>query len=85
MALDVDGVRMIAGIIREFLSAGTGVLLITHYPRILDYIEPDRVTVLYRGRVVAVGGLELVDRINQEGYKWVEEEIAVEARWNPRA
>ncbi len=71
--LDVDGVRMVADTIKEFLGSGTGVLLITHYPRVLEYVAPSRVIVLYRGRVVARDGMELVEKINREGYRWLGE------------
>ncbi len=71
--LDVDGVRMVADIIRELISTGNAVVLITHYPRVLEYVEPSRVVVIHKGRIVATGGRELVDKINVEGYKWLGE------------
>ncbi len=66
--LDVDGVKMVAKMIEELKSRGKAVLLITHYARIFNYIQPDQVTVLVNGRVAARGGLELVHRIEREGY-----------------
>lgn len=72
--LDVDGVRIIADVIREMISTGSSVILITHYPRVLQYIDPDKVVVLYRGRIVATGGKELVEKIDKEGYRWLGEE-----------
>jgi len=71
--LDVDGIRIVADVIKELVSTGRSVLLITHYPRVLEYVEPDHVYVLYKGRIVAEGGMELVERINREGFKWIEE------------
>ncbi len=71
--LDVDGVRMVADIIKELLSTGASVILITHYPRVLEYVEPNMVVVIHRGRIVARGGRELVDKINTEGYRWLGE------------
>ncbi|ABM80385.1 Fe-S cluster assembly ATPase SufC [Hyperthermus butylicus] len=67
--LDVDGVRVIAEAIRELVEQGTGVLVITHYARILQFVEPSHVVVLVNGRVVDEGGPELARRIEQEGYR----------------
>ncbi len=69
--LDVDGVKRVAEIIQELREKGKAVLLITHYPRILEYVEPNHVTVLYRGTVVAKGGPELAKRIEEEGYSFI--------------
>jgi Fe-S cluster assembly ATP-binding protein len=55
-----------------------GVLIITHYQRILDYVVPDRVHVMAAGRVVASGGGELVDRIEKDGYDPILREAGVE-------
>ncbi len=66
--LDVDGVRKVAEIIRELREKGKGVLLITHYARLFEYVNPDKVTVLVDGRVVASGGPELAREIEQKGY-----------------
>ncbi len=71
--LDVDGIRIVADVIKELISTGRSVLLITHYPRVLEYVEPNHVYVLYRGRIVADGGMDIVERINREGFKWIEE------------
>ncbi len=72
--LDVDGVKMVAEMIEEFRSRGKAVLLITHYARIFNYVEPDTVTVLLNGRVAARGGVELVHRIEDEGYGFLNNE-----------
>ncbi|ADI31822.1 Fe-S cluster assembly ATPase SufC [Staphylothermus hellenicus] len=69
--LDVDGVRIVADVIREMLSTGSSIILITHYPRVLQYIDPHKVVVLYKGRIVATGKKELVEKIDREGYKWL--------------
>jgi len=72
---DVDALRIIAnGINTVRRSSGLGVLLITHYNRILQYIKPDRVVVLMDGRIVKEGGPELADRIESEGYDWIRAE-----------
>ncbi|ADG91569.1 Fe-S cluster assembly ATPase SufC [Thermosphaera aggregans] len=70
--LDVDGVRSVADYIKEALLAGSSIILITHYPRVVEYVSPSKVYVMYRGRFVAEGGLELIDKINREGYRWLE-------------
>ncbi len=66
--LDVDGVRMVADAIRRLVDDGVGVLIITHYARILQFVEPDHVAVLVNGVIVDEGGPELARRIEQEGY-----------------
>jgi len=66
--LDIDGVRVVASIIRDLRESGKGVLLITHYARLLQYVKPDRVTVLVDGRVAARGGPELAEEIERKGY-----------------
>ncbi len=66
--LDVDGIRVVADAVRKLRDRETGVLLITHYARILEFLEPDHVLVLANGRIVAEGGPELARRIEREGY-----------------
>jgi Fe-S cluster assembly ATP-binding protein len=66
--LDIDALRIVADGVNAQLSPELGVLLITHYQRILDYIKPDRVHVLAHGRIVASGGRDLALRLEREGY-----------------
>jgi Fe-S cluster assembly ATP-binding protein len=67
--LDVDALRTVSdGVNQARESADLGLLLITHYPRILQYVRPDVVHVFYLGRIVETGGPELADRIESEGY-----------------
>lgn len=66
--LDIDGVKAVARAISESASGGSGVLLVTHYARILNFVRPDRVTIIVGGRVVASGGPELADLVEREGY-----------------
>jgi len=67
--LDIDALKAVgAGINRIMRSADKGVLLITHYQRLLDYVEPDRVHVLNAGRIVRSGGPELARELEREGY-----------------
>ncbi len=66
--VDVDGLRLIAAGIEEAARSGTAVLLITHYPRILEYLPPAKVFVLDGGRIVREGGPELAREIERTGY-----------------
>lgn len=67
--LDVDALRIVSeGINRTVAKNNTGVLLITHYTRILRYVKPDKVSVFVDGRVVATGGQELADELETNGY-----------------
>jgi Fe-S cluster assembly ATP-binding protein len=67
--LDIDALRIVAEGVNAQLSPDLGVLLITHYQRILDYITPDFVHVFVDGRIVAEGGPELAHRLEAEGYE----------------
>jgi len=69
--VDVDALRLIAGAIRELAEGGAAVLIITHYPRILDHVPPSDVFVLDGGRIVGRGGPELARRIGEEGFEAV--------------
>ncbi|MDA8332665.1 MAG: Fe-S cluster assembly ATPase SufC [Candidatus Dormibacteraeota bacterium] len=66
--LDVDALRTVAEGVNRVRGDGMGILIITHYQRILDYITPDRVHVMAAGRVIASGGAELVKEIEASGY-----------------
>jgi Fe-S cluster assembly ATP-binding protein len=66
--LDIDALRIVAEGVNAQLSPELGVLLITHYQRLLNYITPDYVHVLARGRIVKSGGRDLALRLEQEGY-----------------
>ena len=67
--LDVDALRTVAEGVMRLAGPDMGVLVITHYPRILEYLRPDAVHVLHAGRVVTSGGPELAQRIEREGYE----------------
>ena len=66
--LDIDALRIVAEGVNAMLNPGLGVLLITHYQRLLNYIEPDFVHVLAQGRIVKSGGKDLALRLEDEGY-----------------
>ncbi len=70
--LDIDAVRVVSeGVNRVAAREGTGVLVITHYQRILDYIKPQFVHILLGGRIVEEGGPELVQKLEKQGYEWI--------------
>jgi len=73
--LDIDALRIVAAGVNTLTGndPALGVLLITHYKRILEYIEADRVHVMMAGRIVDSGGPELADRLEAEGYDWLHE------------
>jgi len=66
--LDIDALRIVAENVNALRSPDRGMLVITHYQRLLDYIKPDRVHVLARGRIAASGGPELALELEREGY-----------------
>lgn len=79
--LDIDAVRHVSeGVNRVAERAGTGVLVITHYQRILNYIKPQFVHILFGGRIVESGGPELVEKLEREGYDWVREKYPEDAK-----
>ncbi|MDQ8046504.1 MAG: Fe-S cluster assembly ATPase SufC [Solirubrobacteraceae bacterium] len=78
--LDVDALNVVAHGINEVAKAnGTGVLIITHYQRILHQIVPDRTSILMDGRIVREGGPELVDQIETTGYEQIRADVAAAA------
>jgi Fe-S cluster assembly ATP-binding protein len=75
--LDIDALNVVAnGVNTVARESGMGVLIITHYQRILHLIEPERVSIMQGGRIVTEGGPELVTRLEAEGYAWLETESA---------
>jgi Fe-S cluster assembly ATP-binding protein len=67
--LDIDALKIVATIVRERVEAGLGALVITHYQRLLDYLAPSQVHVMMNGKLVAEGGAELTQRIEEQGYE----------------
>jgi len=70
--LDIDALRIVAGGVNSLRSPERGMLVITHYQRLLDYIVPDHVHVMVGGRIVMSGGKELALELEKKGYAWVE-------------
>jgi Fe-S cluster assembly ATP-binding protein len=72
--LDVDALRVVCEGVQELQREhGMGILIITHYPRILKYLSPDRVHVMLDGRIVKSGGAELAHTLEEKGYDWLRE------------
>lgn len=73
--LDIDALRIVAGGVNKLKTPQTATIVITHYQRLLDYIKPDYVHVLYKGRIVKSGGPELALELEERGYDWIKNEI----------
>ena len=74
--LDIDALQVVAKGVNKLRGDKLGLLVITHYERILNYIKPDKLHVLIDGRVVMSGGPDLVTQLEDKGYDWVREETA---------
>ena len=72
--LDVDALKTVANGINTMRGPGIGMLLITHYNRILQYVKPDKVHILIDGKIVKSGGHELAAELEEKGYEWMNEE-----------
>jgi Fe-S cluster assembly ATP-binding protein len=73
--LDIDALRIVANGVNKLKNKDNAVLVITHYQRLLEYIVPDFVHVLYNGRIVKSGGKELAHELEEKGYDWIKEEV----------
>tara|TARA_Y100001954_G_C15730265_1_gene562906 strand:+ start:237 stop:986 length:750 start_codon:yes stop_codon:yes gene_type:complete len=74
--LDIDALKTVAQGINSYRNSKRSIILITHYQRILDYLDPDKIHILIDGTIVKQGGLELVDTLEEKGYKWIQKEKA---------
>jgi Fe-S cluster assembly ATP-binding protein len=77
--LDIDALRIVANGVNALRSPERSFVLITHYQRLLDYIVPDFVHVLYKGRIVKSGTKELALELEERGYDWIKEEVDTHA------
>jgi Fe-S cluster assembly ATP-binding protein len=77
--LDIDALRVVANGVNAVAGPDMGVLIITHYQRILHLVQPSHVHVMYQGRIVKEGGPELVDELEAKGYGWIAEELEAAA------
>lgn len=73
--LDIDALRIVANGVNKLKSKDNAILVITHYQRLLDYIVPDFVHVLYNGKIVKSGTKELAHELEEKGYDWIKEEV----------
>lgn len=73
--LDIDALRIVAGGVNKLKTSDNATIVITHYQRLLDYIKPDFVHILYKGRIVRTGGPELALELEEKGYDWIKQEI----------
>jgi Fe-S cluster assembly ATP-binding protein len=78
--LDIDALQVVARGVNEMRGPDFSTVLITHYQRILRYIEPDRVHVMLDGRIVTSGGKELAEALEEKGYDWVRQEFGAGAQ-----
>ncbi len=74
--LDIDALQVVADGVNALRSPDRSFVLVTHYQRLLDYIVPDYVHVLYKGRIIKSGGRDLALELEKHGYGWIDEEVA---------
>lgn len=75
--LDIDALKIVSKGVNSLRSEERGFLLVTHYQRLLDYIKPDFVHIMLKGRIVRSGGPELAERLEHEGYDWIKQELGI--------
>lgn len=73
--LDIDALRIVASGVNKLRNENNATIVITHYQRLLDYIRPDFVHILYKGRIVYSGGPELALELEERGYDWIKEQV----------
>jgi len=73
--LDIDALRIVANGVNKLKRADNATIVITHYQRLLDYIVPDFVHVLYDGRIVKTGDKNLALELEEKGYDWIKQEV----------
>lgn len=75
--LDIDALKIVSNGVNKLKSPNNATIVVTHYQRLLDYIVPDFVHILYQGRIVKSGDKNLALKLEKEGYDWIKEEVAV--------
>ena len=75
--LDVDALQVVAKAIREEQAKNRGFLVVSHYARLYELIHPTRTAIMINGRIEVEGGVELMKRIDQEGYEWIKNELGI--------
>ena len=76
--LDVDALKVVGENVTAMKNDNLGLLLITHYQRLLEYIKADFIHVMMKGKIVKSGNMDLMERIDTEGYDWIKEELGIE-------
>ena len=76
--LDVDALKLVGEYVTNMKSPELGLILITHYERLLDYLTADHVHIMIKGRIVKSGGAELIRKIDTEGYDWLKAELGID-------
>jgi len=76
--LDIDALKTVAEGVNALKGTETGILLITHYQRILNYITPDKVHIVMDGKIVKSGGKELALEVEERGYDWIRPKVEVQ-------
>ena len=76
--LDIDALRIVSEGVNKLRSPENAIVLVTHYQRLLNYIVPDHVHVLFKGRIVRSGGKELALELEEKGYDWIKDEVAAD-------
>jgi len=74
--LDIDALKIVAQGVNRLRRPDNAIILVTHYQRILQYVEPDHVHVLFDGRIVKSAGKELAVELERKGYDWIKDEAA---------
>jgi Fe-S cluster assembly ATP-binding protein len=77
--LAIDALRIVADGVNNLRSSENATIVITHYQRLLDYIVPDFVHVLYKGRIVKSGDKNLAKELEEHGYDWIKQEVDMDA------
>lgn len=75
--LDIDALRIVSNGVNKLRNSNNATIVVTHYQRLLEYIVPDFVHVLYKGKIVKSGGKELALELEAKGYDWIKDEVAV--------
>lgn len=81
--LDIDALKVVSRGVNKLRGDDFGALIITHYQRILNYIRPDFVHIMYRGRIITSGGHDLVEKLEANGYEWIKEQYGIDMEEEP--
>jgi Fe-S cluster assembly ATP-binding protein len=73
--LDIDALKVVSDGVNQICKGEVGLLLVTHYQRMLNYVKPDRVHVFMDGKIVRSGSSELALGLEEKGYEWIEKEV----------